>query len=314
MPKKSIIQKGYICNYLEVVSDKKILKNTSYYRECKCKCGNYRLVSHSALLKKSIQDCGCGLYSLDQNKTNYIGKKFNMLTIIDCFIKFYQGTNKTFAKCRCDCGNIKDFHLCELKSGHYKSCGCKNKFNFERDYKDKYFHNIKVLELLDEKNKIVKCLCHCGEVFETPLIHLLKHTRYLISCKYCNDGKNHKFNKRKKEELKNGDIKQVFYHMKSRCYNPNVFDYKWYGGKGIKICDEWLNDTKSFVNWALNNGYQKGLTIDRIDCNGNYEPSNCRWTNMLTQNNNKSKLKKYNLNGEFLTLSQISRKVNIKYT
>lgn len=313
MSKKGLVYKGFVCNYLEVISDEKILKNGTYYHHCRCKCGNERTVSYSALAYQRIQDCGCGLYALDQNKKKYIGQKFNSLTVIDCLMKPYQKTNKTFARCRCDCGNIKDFHLCELKAGHFKSCGCIKYFDFDRDYKNKMFHNIEVLELINEEKKIVKCRCHCGSVFEMPLIDLLKKTRYLISCKYCNDGVHHKYNKSKKEELHFGDIKTVFYTMKNRCYNKKSDDYKWYGGKGIKICQEWLNDTNKFVEWALQSGYQKGLTIDRIDSDGNYEPSNCRWTDMETQNNNKKKLKKYNFNGEYLTLSQISRKINIKY-
>lgn len=313
MSKKGIVHKGFVCNYLEVISDEKLLKNGVYYYLCKCKCGSERIVSYHSLRYGRIQDCGCGLFALDENKKKYIGQKFNKLTVIDCFTKPYQKTNKTFARCICDCGNIKDYHLCELKNGHYKSCGCLKSFVFERDYKNKIFHNIEVLELVNEDKKIVRCRCHCGALFEVALIDLLKHTRYLISCKYCNDGINHKYNKRKIDELHFGDIKSVLYTMKKRCYNPKSSDYKWYGGKGVTICKEWLDDTNKFIEWAQKNGYQKGLTIDRIDSNGNYEPSNCRWTDMIIQNNNKSKLKKYKFNGEYLTLSQISRKIDIKY-
>lgn len=313
MSKQSIVKKGYICNYLEVISDEKVLINSSYRRKCKCKCGNEKLVNFNVLFYKNIQDCGCGTYALDKAKSEYIGKKFNMLTIIDCYREVYQNSNRIFGKCKCDCGNEVGFNLTELKNGNIKSCGCIKKFNFDRDYKDKYFHNIKVLDLVDEKKKRVKCQCHCGNIFEVMLIDLLKKTRYLVSCKKCNDGKNHKYNKSKRDELFYGDIKYILYSMKRRCYNKNNIDYKWYGGKGITICCEWLNNTNKFVEWALNNGYEKGLTIDRIDSNGNYEPNNCRWVDMIVQNNNKTKLKKYKYNGEYLTLAQISRLHGIKY-
>ena len=80
--------------------------------------------------------------------------------------------------------------------------------------------------------------------------------------------------------------------MKTRCYNPNFIYYCNYGGRGIIICDEWLNDFKAFYEWAINNGYKEGLTIDRINNDGIYEPSNCRWITRAEQNRNQRKTKK----------------------
>lgn len=75
--------------------------------------------------------------------------------------------------------------------------------------------------------------------------------------------------------------------MKERCYNPNAHYYKNYGGRGISICDEWRNDPIAFIQWGEKHGYQKGLQIDRIDNDGNYEPSNCRFVTPKENNNNK---------------------------
>lgn len=88
--------------------------------------------------------------------------------------------------------------------------------------------------------------------------------------------------------LWNTRIYNIWRNMKGRCYNPKSYkNYKHYGGRGIKVCDEWLNDFKSFYNWSITHGYRDDLTIDRIDVNGNYEPSNCRWITMQEQNRNK---------------------------
>lgn len=75
--------------------------------------------------------------------------------------------------------------------------------------------------------------------------------------------------------------------MKNRCYKKNNDNYQYYGGRGIAICPEWKEDFIAFKTWALSNGYNSNLSIDRIDTNGNYEPKNCRWVDIKTQANNR---------------------------
>jgi hypothetical protein len=79
--------------------------------------------------------------------------------------------------------------------------------------------------------------------------------------------------------------------MKQRCHNPNQRTYKYYGARGIKVCDEWFHDYEAFRKWAIENGYCEGLTIDRINNDGDYEPSNCRWVSFDVQANNKRQRK-----------------------
>lgn len=85
-------------------------------------------------------------------------------------------------------------------------------------------------------------------------------------------------------------IYKIWYGMKSRCNKPGDKDYKLYGGRGIKMCQEWLV-FENFYQWAITNGYKDNLSIDRIDCNGNYEPSNCRWVTQNVQVRNRRLLR-----------------------
>ena len=98
--------------------------------------------------------------------------------------------------------------------------------------------------------------------------------------------------------------------MKTRCYYPKSKDYKNYGGRGIKICDEWLN-YDNFRNWSISTGYQEGLTIDRIDNDRNYEPSNCKWITMKEQQRNKRNNRIITYNGKSLTLVEWGEIYNI---
>ena len=85
----------------------------------------------------------------------------------------------------------------------------------------------------------------------------------------------------------------IWTNMKQRCYNENADNYAAYGGRGIKVCEEWKDDYRAFYEWAMSNGYADDLTIDRVDVDGNYEPGNCRWADDRTQRLNTRRGKKY---------------------
>lgn len=104
----------------------------------------------------------------------------------------------------------------------------------------------------------------------------------------------------------------VWLTMKQRCYNPSDKHYKWYGAKGVKVCEEWLNDPAEFVSWCENNGYREGLTIDRINSEGDYSPDNCRFITMSAQQRNRSSNKRIEYNGETMSVQEWAEKLHIK--
>ena len=96
-------------------------------------------------------------------------------------------------------------------------------------------------------------------------------------------------------------------------YNENNKRYDCYCGRGIKICQEWLDDFMNFYNWSMDNGYAENLSIDRIDANGNYEPKNCRWANKEQQSNNQRKTIFIEICGQKKSLKQWTNLMEWKY-
>lgn len=99
--------------------------------------------------------------------------------------------------------------------------------------------------------------------------------------------------------------------IKRRCDNPNYHSFDNYGGRGISLCDEW-RDFKVFARWSIENGYNDSLTIERIDNNGIYEPSNCKWADRVEQNNNTSRNHFVEVDGGLYTLAELERIYGIK--
>lgn len=109
-------------------------------------------------------------------------------------------------------------------------------------------------------------------------------------------------------------LSNIYHHMKRRCFNKKNIAYHNYGGRGITICQEWLGSKgfHNFKTWARNNGYNDKLIIDRINNDGNYEPSNCRWVTLKYQQHNKRTNVFIQDNGEQLTVMQYAEKYNLK--
>lgn len=104
----------------------------------------------------------------------------------------------------------------------------------------------------------------------------------------------------------------IWLTMRSRCNNPKTINYRYYGGKGINVCEEWDSFT-NFYDWAMDNGYSDGLTLDRLSSDGNYEPTNCRWISLPDQQRNRSNNIYITINGMTKCLSEWARYYNISH-
>lgn len=192
-----------------------------------------------------------------------------------------------------------------------------------QDVKDemigKTFANITVLEFDCKKGRYLyyKCKCNlCGRIFSTRKYSLTSgHTK---SCGCVTKKWMHSGNLNKKHGLYKDRAYWLWAKVKARCYNPNSREYPNYGGRGIIMCDEWL-DPKNFVEWAYANGYDKDApkgqcTLDRIDVNGIYEPSNCRFITNQEQQNNKRTCRMFEYHGEVHSMADWARIYNVPYS
>jgi hypothetical protein len=150
------------------------------------------------------------------------------------------------------------------------------------------------------------CQCDCGNQKIVRAYNLTSGNSSSCGCLQ----KEIVANIQKKHGLKNSRLYVVWQHMRGRCERKTDKAYKWYGGRGITICEEWRNDFQAFYDWAMANGYADNLTIDRIDVNGNYEPNNCRWISNAEQQRNKRDNVRITFEGRTQTISEWAKEFN----
>lgn len=151
------------------------------------------------------------------------------------------------------------------------------------------------------------CQCNCGNIC-TVLGDNLKYGRTLSCGCY---KKEHLSSLKSTHGQTDSRLYGVWQSMKARCYNAHSTHYDRYGGRGISLCDEWKNSFQTFSDWATQNGYRDGLSIERIDNDGDYTPDNCRWATMKEQANNRESNVRIAYRGEEHTATEWAAIVHI---
>ena len=233
------------------------------------------------------------------------GQVFGKLVVIEPCGKSKSGNISWL--CKCSCGIEQVVVGSNLRNGNSTACG---KCNKSADLTGLVFERLTVVEkVYQDKNYrwYWLCKCVCGNECVVIGSSLLDGNTKSCGCL--------RTEKLVSSATKHGKAKDPLYPvwqaMRSRCFNINYKCYHNYGGRGITVCDEWKNSFMAFYNWAEIAGYRKGLTLDRIDNNGNYCPENCRWVTQKENNRNTRSNHILTYKGESKLLTVWAEQLNI---
>jgi hypothetical protein len=287
---------GQVFGRLTVIEQKGRTNQNNVKWLCRCVCGTEKVVANYHLLRGSTKSCGCLVLDLSFN--NLTGKIFGNLTVIELYER---GDGKvTTWRCKCSCGNYKVIAAHSLISGLTKSCGCLVSPNITGST----FGRLTVLERGKTKGGYWLCECICGKQLEVRTTSLNNGTTRSCGCLAL-----------ELISTKGGRSKEYaaksWYSMLDRCNNPNNPEYLSYGGRGITVCSRWMNSLEDFLRDMGDR--PEGMSLDRIDVNGNYEPSNCRWASDKEQARNKRNTLYLTYLGKTLSLAEWAEELETPY-
>lgn len=208
---------------------------------------------------------------------NLVGKKYGKLTVIAKHPEKVGKNRRIQWICKCECGNKRNCITYSLNSGKAVSCGC----HLEKNLIGMKFNHLEVVSKSKKTNKwnatFWKCKCDCGNYTEVRTGHLNSGSVKSCGCKIG----------LMRHAIKGDEAPEYrsWLAMKQRCYNSNNVSFKHYGGRGITVCEKWINSYKTFYE-DMGERPNKNYSLDRIDVNEGYNPENCRWADRTTQSRN----------------------------
>lgn len=310
MPKRLDVNDyvGKTFHYLTVLSEHSVIKTKSYlltYVNCICKCGEHTVKDLKSIKRGNTKSCGCLIKEV--HSVRGIDKRVKFISKGDVFgnlIVLYEIENSSprTVQCRCVCGVEKSYRLNNLTRGTTKSCGCLKNINSPKNglknrrvhiNRGEVFERLTVIKEVEgiqygEKTRLhrqFECRCECGNITIVSMRNLRGGRTNSCGCYK----KERQIETVTKHNQHTTPEYRAWVSMKQRCYNPNISHFKHYGGRGVSVCDRWL---ESFDNFYEDMGPKPSPShsIDRIDnykLIDGYSKDNCRWATKSEQIQNR---------------------------